>query len=199
MANTIQIKRKLTAGPPLPGDLVDGELCLVIPDQALYVRVDSSTVIQVNGGGSSAIEHFSATKNSTTQSISSTWTTLSGWDLDIPCSSIDFSTGGVITFLEKATYQFAVSVEHSNVGISNRVQLDVRVANSPDKPGQTLDASLEWHNYSARNATQDQGGVFGLWIKTYSAGDSIGIQAKTIGGVIQIPQDYARIYAIRLD
>ena len=48
MANTIKIKRKTTAGPPLIGDLVDGEMCLVAPDQTLYMRVDASNLIVVN-------------------------------------------------------------------------------------------------------------------------------------------------------
>lgn len=50
MANTIKIKRKTTAGPPLIGDLVDGEMCLVVPDQTLYMRVDASNLIVVNSG-----------------------------------------------------------------------------------------------------------------------------------------------------
>lgn len=45
MANTILIKRKNTAGAPTIGQLAVGEMCLVIPDNALYWKKDASTVI----------------------------------------------------------------------------------------------------------------------------------------------------------
>lgn len=45
MANTIQVKRKTSAGAPTVGSLADGEMCLVVPDSLLYQRVDSSTLI----------------------------------------------------------------------------------------------------------------------------------------------------------
>lgn len=46
MPNTIQIRRKLSTGAPLVGDLVDGEFCLVVPDSTLYQRVNSSTLVK---------------------------------------------------------------------------------------------------------------------------------------------------------
>lgn len=49
MANSIKIKRKTTTGAPTLGDLVDGEFCVVVPDSELYLRVNSSTLILVNG------------------------------------------------------------------------------------------------------------------------------------------------------
>lgn len=52
MPNTIQIKRKLTSGAPSIGSLLEGELCLVVPDQNLYQKVNSTTLLLVNGGGS---------------------------------------------------------------------------------------------------------------------------------------------------
>ena len=63
MAETIQIKRKLSTGAPSLGDLVDGELCLVVPDQKLYQRIDASTLLLVNdsggGGGASSNSYMS--------------------------------------------------------------------------------------------------------------------------------------------
>lgn len=56
MANTIQIKRKTTAGAPDVATLADGEFCLVVPDSALYQRVNSTTLIQINGGGPVTID-----------------------------------------------------------------------------------------------------------------------------------------------
>ena len=38
MANTILIKRKTTAGAPTTGQLAVGEMCLVIPDNAILVE-----------------------------------------------------------------------------------------------------------------------------------------------------------------
>lgn len=49
MANTIKIKRKTTTGAPTIGSLVDGEMCLVVPDKTLYQRVDATNLIIVNG------------------------------------------------------------------------------------------------------------------------------------------------------
>lgn len=45
MANTIKIKRKTTTGAPAIGDLVDGEMCLVVPDNVVYLRVSASLLI----------------------------------------------------------------------------------------------------------------------------------------------------------
>ena len=56
MANTIQIKRKTTTGAPSVGSLADGEFCLVVPDNALYLRVNGTTLLgpfpNVAGSGS---------------------------------------------------------------------------------------------------------------------------------------------------
>lgn len=49
MANLIKIKRKTTSGAPTIGSLVDGEFCVVVPDSTLYLRIDASTLILVNG------------------------------------------------------------------------------------------------------------------------------------------------------
>ena len=45
MANTIQIKRKTTTGPPDVATLADGEFCLVVPDEKLYQRVNGTTLV----------------------------------------------------------------------------------------------------------------------------------------------------------
>ena len=55
MANTIKIKRKTTTGAPTIGSLVDGEMCLVVPDKTLYQRVDASNLIIVNSGNPIAV------------------------------------------------------------------------------------------------------------------------------------------------
>lgn len=54
MANTIQHKRKTTAGAPALGQLAIGEICFVVPDNALYWKKDAGTLvgpIVVAGGG----------------------------------------------------------------------------------------------------------------------------------------------------
>lgn len=43
--NTILIKRKTTTGAPTTAQLSVGEMCLVIPDNALYWKKDASTII----------------------------------------------------------------------------------------------------------------------------------------------------------
>lgn len=57
MANVIRIKRKTTAGAPTLGDLAVGEMCLVIPDERLYLKKDAGTLLEfpevgaIGGGG----------------------------------------------------------------------------------------------------------------------------------------------------
>lgn len=41
----IQLRRKLTTGAPLVGDLLVGELCLNIPDSTFYWKKDTSTIV----------------------------------------------------------------------------------------------------------------------------------------------------------
>lgn len=53
MANTIQIKRKTTAGAPSLGQLAVGELCFVVPDSTIYIKKDAGTIVgpfAVSGG-----------------------------------------------------------------------------------------------------------------------------------------------------
>jgi hypothetical protein len=45
MANTILIKRKTTAGAPTIGQLAVGEMCLVLPDNAIYWKKDAATIV----------------------------------------------------------------------------------------------------------------------------------------------------------
>lgn len=45
MANTILLKRKTTAGAPSLASLSVGEVCLVIPDSALYWKKDAATLV----------------------------------------------------------------------------------------------------------------------------------------------------------
>lgn len=54
MSNTVQLKRKTTAGAPSLGQLAVGELCFVIPDSTLYIKKDAGTIVgpfAVSGGG----------------------------------------------------------------------------------------------------------------------------------------------------
>lgn len=48
MANTIQIKRKTTTGAPALGSLSDGEFCLNTVDNLLYVRVNGTTLLEID-------------------------------------------------------------------------------------------------------------------------------------------------------
>ncbi len=54
MSNTIQIKRKTTTGAPSLGQLAVGEFCLVIPDNTLYIKKDTGTIIGPFNVGSGA-------------------------------------------------------------------------------------------------------------------------------------------------
>ena len=43
--NQILIKRKLTTGAPTTAQLSIGEMCLVVPDNAIYWKKDASTIV----------------------------------------------------------------------------------------------------------------------------------------------------------
>lgn len=43
--NQILIKRKLTTGAPTTAQLAVGEMCVVIPDSAIYWKKDASTIV----------------------------------------------------------------------------------------------------------------------------------------------------------
>lgn len=45
MSNAILIKRKSTTGAPSLGQLSVGEMCLVVPDNTIYFKKDSSTIV----------------------------------------------------------------------------------------------------------------------------------------------------------
>jgi hypothetical protein len=45
MANQILLKRKATTGAPSLAQLTVGEMCLVIPDNAIYWKKDSGTIV----------------------------------------------------------------------------------------------------------------------------------------------------------
>ena len=55
MANTIQIKRKTTSGAPNVSSLADGELCLVVPDQQVYQRINGSTLLLIKGSNDAGV------------------------------------------------------------------------------------------------------------------------------------------------
>lgn len=55
MSNTIQLKRKTTAGAPALGQLAIGELCFVVPDNSLYIKKDAGTIIGPFTAGSAGV------------------------------------------------------------------------------------------------------------------------------------------------
>jgi hypothetical protein len=68
MANVIRIKGKTTSGAPALGDLAVREMCYVIPDEALYIKKDVSTIIEVgaNVGGATQLTDLSDVSGATT-------------------------------------------------------------------------------------------------------------------------------------
>jgi hypothetical protein len=197
MANTIRIKRKTTSGAPASGDLSDGELCLVVPDQTLWIRVSAGVVIQINGGGGSAA-YFRALKDSTAQTLTGSYADLIGWKQENADSPFSFNTTtGILTLNDSGLYLGAVDVQHNNTSVNNRVQLDVLM--QVDTGSGFADVTeLEWHNYSARNTAQDQGGTGGTFMIPFAAGDQLKITVRRIGVSPQIIEDYARWYMTKL-
>jgi len=67
MANTIQLKRKATAGAPSLGSLAVGEVCLVIPDETMYWKKDAGTLIgPIGAAGATAWGGITGTLSSQT-------------------------------------------------------------------------------------------------------------------------------------
>jgi len=67
MANVIRIKRKTTTGAPSLGALAVGEFCMVIPDDALYIKKDAGTLLEfpevgsLGGGGDMLVSTYDPT------------------------------------------------------------------------------------------------------------------------------------------
>jgi hypothetical protein len=53
--NLIKIKGKLTTGAPTLASLVDREMCLVVPDGDLYVRMNSTTLVLLGGNSKASL------------------------------------------------------------------------------------------------------------------------------------------------
>lgn len=177
MANTIQIKRKTTAGAPVAGDLAIGEMCLVVPDQALYIKVDASTVIEVTGGGSTAtgdLPLFKAVGTSTGDPVAA--------DIDITYASPITSDSPYtleannyeVTHNEDGRYLIMAPV---GVVYNNRIELQAQLfINSGG--GFVADDSIA--AYVTRDANQDDGTVMLVSIQDLTAGDSIKIVASAV-------------------
>ena len=45
MSNIIKVKGKLTTGAPALGDLQVREMCIVLPDDAIYYKTDAGTIV----------------------------------------------------------------------------------------------------------------------------------------------------------
>lgn len=113
MANTIQIKRKTTTGAPALGSLSDGELCLVVPDSNLYLRVDGSTLLHVNGGGSVDMKPYCATGSGT--DVTTTEATVALTVEQITDANYSLS-GNEITISEAGTYNVSYAIELDDDG-----------------------------------------------------------------------------------
>lgn len=126
MANTIQIKRKTTTGAPLVGSLSDGEMCLVLPDSALYMRVDTFTLIQVNGGGSADLKPYCARGSGSdiTQTESNVGLTIE------EMSNANYSLAAdAITVQNAGDYQisYSIKIDEDSTAGSTRRRCDAHV------------------------------------------------------------------------
>lgn len=55
MSNKTKIKRKFTAGRPSIESLSNGEMCLVVPDNVVYVKKDFENLLAITTGGTQCI------------------------------------------------------------------------------------------------------------------------------------------------
>ena len=168
MGNIIQIKRKTTTGAPSVGDLSDGELCLVVPDETLYQRVNSSTLIQVNGGASSKeyASFYLSTGGLTSQAAIERTLVLNETHVNSNTSVFSLSSNQ-ITINKDGDFKFSVDCYFNNSSTSR----------------------TEYSIWIEQNGTEVNGTRAGIYQRGYDIGQTSSINAilsVSSGDVIQI-------------
>ncbi len=145
------------------------------------------------------LDYFKATKNSTTQTIDTTYEDLIGWDQDHADDPFTFNgTTGVLTFDEAGVYLVTVDVTGSNTTSNNRAQMDVKV--QLDSGSGFADvADLNWHTYGYTTGSANQQGVSASFVREFAAGDDIKVLCGRVTVNYTVAQDEGRLYAVKLE
>lgn len=151
-----------------------------------------------SGGTAGVQEMFTAYNTSTSITVGATYADVTDFVASTTDAPYSFNAGtGVLTFDETSRYTVIIDMQANNP--TNRLELGVRVMEDTGG-GFAANSKLEWWNYAARDADQDDGGTIGTYIKDYTAGDDIKIQTVAIvdGGTTTIPTSRARITVIKM-
>jgi len=126
------IKLKENTGAPSLSDLADGEFCLVVPDSNLYLRVNGSTLLHVNSGGSADLKPYCARGSGT--DITGTAATMAIATEEITNANYSLSSNE-ITVSEAGEYQISWSIvvdEDGTLG-GTRGRIDAYMENNTVK------------------------------------------------------------------
>ncbi len=148
------------------------------------------------GGGNVTPQDLLSVYKSGTQTTTSTFTDLTGWTQEISDPSYDFNTTtGVITFNQSGRY--LVSVDAKVNSATDRTTLFLQVVEDFGS-GFVSDNRKFWSNYVVRNSANNEGGLLGLYIQDYTAGDRIKLQVKATDAQKDINTNFSRIFIVRM-
>lgn len=138
-----------------------------------------------------------ASKSSTTQATTDTYATITNWDTNNIENGYSFNgTTGELTFEKAGKYLVMADVQGDQTG-NDRCQLDLKVQEDLGA-GFVDNAMYQWSTYASRNTTQSEGGVGGVYFKSYAPGDKIRLQIRDVGVPMTIQEDEARLYVLRV-
>jgi len=128
---------------------------------------------------------------------SDTWATITGWGTS--SGEIDITeASGVFTINEDVRALVFIDLLGVGSGTPNRIQIDMKVRLDTGG-GLTDQAKWIWKNYAIRNATQDEGGLLGVFWYDFSNGDEIDIQFRDVGTAFDLETDNVRLSIIALN
>jgi hypothetical protein len=148
-------------------------------------------------GALSDLSYFRATKNGN-QNTTTSLVDIIGWDEDATTDDVSFNTTtGIATINEAAPYLVLVDVQADQVSGSNRTQMTIQLSEDTGG-GFSNSTETTWSNYSQRNSTQREGGIYASVPRTYNVGDQLKLRVEHVGTAVQIQSDMARLSIIRL-
>ena len=186
-----------------------GTNAIVAPSGTTAQRVDTNGAVRYNSTTSKIEGHeggewidlgsnafISAFKNGS-QATTGAYTDITAWTADATAgfASINTTTG-VVTFNQACTCMVMIDIR-GTANTGNRTQLDMQMQLDTGG-GFVAQARQQWSNYTSRNATQDEGGIGGVFIMIFNNGDDIKFQMRDVGTPATVATDDARIYVMRI-
>lgn len=115
------------------------------------------------------------------QATTSSFADLTGWATpEFEEDPFSFNTTtGVLTFQEDGVYEFDAYFGGTQTG-NSRVQFDIKFVEDVGAGFVDFDCN-QFENYIQRNNTQNDGGFFAHGLRSFSEGDQLKIQVRTVG------------------